>query len=425
MINSRKSFWLSLALVNLCIVAFLGFTLRSKILFPLHFLDYSGLLEAHGHFAFAGWVGLSLITLFIYDVLPQELSQKKIYQWILAANEIGALGMVFTFPFGGYNGIGSVFSGLYMLGAVAFVPTFIKDVFRAKTDSSVKLLSVSALVSLLISFLGVAGFMYMSITKTGNSILYRDANYTFLHFQYNGFFTLSVFALFLNYLIKKGRELDKSARTFSICLFLSVAPSLFLALLWHNNTLFYILAVIGSFFVLMSLAYLYFFLRTVPDSKLFGLRIVRTFLAFSVISFILKMLLQVGTIFPSLGDAVYGDRPVIIGFLHLVFLGFVTFFLLAILIEKNFFTYNNKVILFPFFIFATGILLNEFLLMLQGLGILLNTNNDIFKWLLWGTAIILFTGALLIALSRFYINNRISRGTIKKPFSRTAPKLHL
>jgi len=413
MINNKRSFWLSLGLINLCIVAFLGFSLRSKILFPLHFLDYGGLLEAHGHFAFAGWVGLSLMTLFIYDILPQELSQKKIYQWILAANQIGALGMAFTFPFWGYNGISSIFSGLYMLGAALFVPTFIKDVLRVKTNGSVKLLSVSALISLLISFLGFVGFMYMSITKTGNSILYRDANYTFLHFQYNGFFTLSVFALFLNYLIKKGRVLDKSAPTFSICLSLSVIPALFLALLWHNNTLFYVLAIIGSFFVLMSLVYLYSFLKTVPDSKLFGLKIVRTFLAFSVISFILKMLLQVGTIFPRLGDAVYGYRPVIIGFLHLVFLGFVTFFLLALLIEGNFFTYKNKVIVFPFIIFATGILLNEFLLMLQGLGILLNTNNHIFKWLLWGTAIILFTGAVSIAASRFYVKNKLTKSNKK------------
>ena len=135
--------------------------------------------------------------------------------------------------------------------------------------------------------------------------------------------------------------------------------------------------------------------------------------AFSIISFILKMLLQVGTIFPQLGNAVYGDRPVIIGFLHLVFLGFVTFFLLAFLIEEGYFTYNNKTASFPFIVFATGILLNEFLLMLQGLGILLNTNNDIYKWLLWGTAIILFTGALLIAAYRWYVKNKTEKNNKK------------
>lgn len=407
--RTNRSFWLSLSLVNLCVVAFLGFALRSKILFPLHFLDYSGLLSAHGNFAFSGWVGLSLITLFIYDVLPEQFSGKNIYHGILIAIEIGALGMAFTFPFFGYNTITSLFSGLYIIAALAFVLTFIKDILRTGAHRDVKLLSICASISLFISFIGLAGLMYIAITKTGGSILYRDSNYTFLHFQYNGFFTLSVFALFINYLVKKGRVPDKSVRTFSICLCLSIIPSLFLSLLWHNNTLFYVFAGIGSFFILMSLFYLYVFLKTIPDKMLFRLRIVKTFLAFSVVSFILKMLLQVGTIFPRLGDAVYGDRPVIIGFLHLVFLGFVTFFLLALLIESNFFTNKGKVNLFPFTVFSVGILLNEALLMIQGLGILLYTNSDIFKWLLWATAIILFIGAVLILASRWYISGKERR----------------
>jgi len=129
----------------------------------------------------------------------------------------------------------------------------------------------------------------------------------------------------------------------------------------------------------------------------------RTLWTFTAISFLLKMVMQVGTIFPPLGNAVYGDRPVIIGFLHLVFLGFVTFFILAILAEKNYFTINKRIIVFPIIVFTIGIMANELLLMLQGLGILFNTNNDIYKWLLWGTAIVLFTGAILIACTRIYI----------------------
>ena len=115
------------------------------------------------------------------------------------------------------------------------------------------------------------------------------------------------------------------------------------------------------------------------------------------------MLLQVGTIFPQLGNAVYGDRPVIIGFLHLVFLGFLTFFILSNLIQNGFFTRENKIISFPLILFSIGVFANEFILMLQGLGILLQTNNDIYKWLLWVAAIILFTGALLIALARLRV----------------------
>jgi hypothetical protein len=402
MIN-RRSFWLTLALINLCIVAFLGFSLRSKILFSLPFLDYSGLLSAHSHFAFAGWAGLALITMFIYDVLPETLSNKRIYQWVLASIEISGLGMAFLFPLFGYDHLTIAFSTLYIIGVVVFVPVFIKDIIKTPVNKNVKLLSISALTSLMLSFLGTVGLMYIIISKSGGSLLYRDSIYTFLHFQYNGFFTLSVFALLINFISKKGIALNKNASGFSILLCLSIVPALFLALLWHNKTVFYLLAAIGCFFILMSLIYFYSFLKSIFVQHLFSFRLTRTFWIFSVVSFILKMLLQVGTVFPTLGNAVYGDRPVIIGFLHLVFLGFITFFLLALFIENGYFNLKNKIVLFPFAIFSTGIIANEFLLMLQGLGILLKTNNDIYKWLLWGAAIILFTGALLIVLTRLYI----------------------
>lgn len=402
MINKR-SFWLTLAIANLSIVAFLGFTLRSKILFPLPFLDYSSLLSAHSHFAFAGWVGLALITMFIYDVLPKELSNRKIYQWVLALIETSGLGMALFFPFFGYNHLTIAFSTLYIIGVVVFVPVFIKDVLQTQTNKNVKLLSISSLISLMLSFLGTVGLMYIIITRSGGSLLYRDSIYTFLHFQYNGFFTLSVFALLMNFITKRGLALNKNANNFSVLLCLSVIPALFLAILWHNETAFYILAALGCIFMLTALIYFFLFLKTISLKQLFPRRIERTFVVFSMISFTLKMLLQVGTIFPALGNAVYGDRPVIIGFLHLVFLGFISFFLLALLINDGLFTAKNKIKLFPFIVFSIGIIANEVLLGAQGLGILLKTNDEIFKWLLWGVAIILFSGAALITFARLRV----------------------
>jgi hypothetical protein len=400
---SKRSFWLTLALINLSIVAFLGFSLRSKILFPLPFLDYSGLLSAHSHFAFAGWAGLALITLLIYDVLPAACAQKHIYQWVLTAIEVSGLGMAFTFPFYGYNALTIAFSTVYVIGVAVFTPVFVRDVVVNKVHKTVKLLSISAVASLLLSFLGTIGLMYIIISRSGGSLLYRDSIYVFLHFQYNGFFTLSVFALFFNYIFKKRMIPGKETWLFSLFLCLSVIPGLFLSLLWHNKSSFYVFAAIACLCILTSLVYFYSFLKRISGSHPFTSQLSRTFWVFSVVSFTLKMILQVGTIFPQLGNAVYGDRPVIIGFLHLVFLGFITFFLLALLVQDGYFILHNKQNMLPFIVFSIGIIGNELLLMSQGLGILLNTNSDIYKWLLWGVAIILFTGALSIALSRLYI----------------------
>lgn len=412
MIRNRRSFWLTLSLVNLCIVAFLGFTLRSKILFPLRSIDFRSVESAHSHFAFAGWAGLSLMTLFIYDILPQQFHQKKIYQWILAAVEISSLGMAFLFPFLGYTGITIFFSSLYVAAAVVFVPVFVKDVIRFNGDKNIRLLSISALLSLILSFLGTLGLTYIIATRSGGSLLYRDSIYTFLHFQYNGFFTLAVFALFINLMIKKGIVPNKNVKWFSIFLSLSIVPALFLSLLWHNSTFFYILGGLGSVFILITVFHFLLFLRSFPRQKVFLTKLARIFCLFSIISFVLKMLLQVGTIFPKLSNEIYGDRPIIIGFLHLVFLGFLTFFLFSLLTEEGYFTRNKKIISFPLITFSVGIFANEFFLMLQGLGILFKTNNEIFKWLLWGAAIVLFSGAFLIACTRIYI---VMKEAQKKP----------
>ncbi|RYZ62112.1 MAG: hypothetical protein EOO14_03225 [Chitinophagaceae bacterium] len=396
----KRSFWISLCLVNLCLVAFFGFTLRSKILFPLSFLDYRNVLSAHSHFAFAGWAGLALMTLLIYDLLPGTLSEKKIYQWILGGIEVSSLGMAFTFPFYGYNAASIFFSTLYIFVAFVFAFVFFKDVKRTNYPFVLKLLSISAVSSLLLSFLGTLGLVYILGSRSNDAILYRDSIYVFLHFQYNGFFTLSVFSLLLNYLVKKGIGIDKSARLFSVFLFLSVAPALFLSLLWHNNSLFYILAAIGCVLILIGLYYFLLFFRNLQKVQVFSSGLAGTFWLFAALSFALKMLLNVGTIFPQLGNEVYGDRPVIIGFLHLIFLGFLSFYILFTLIEDGYFSREGKVIAFPFLVFSTGIIANEFFLMVQGLGILFKTNSKAFPWLLWGAAILLFTGSVAIAISR-------------------------
>ena len=403
MILNKRSFWISVALINLCIVAFLGFCLRSKILFTIPAINYRYFLSAHSHFAFGGWAGLALIALLIYDLLPPSLSKKKFYQWILAGIEISSLGMAFSFPFFGYNAVSIFFSTLYIFVTVAFAPVFIKDILKSGQHKMVSLLSIVSVISLIVSFLGALGIVYILLGKSSNSILYRDSIYTFLHFQYNGFFTLSVFALLFGFLLNKEFKITRDATLFARFLCLSIVPALFLSLLWHNSTWFYLFAAIGCILILVSLFYFFRFFKFLQTTNLFSPGIARTFWYFSVFSFALKMILNVGTILPQLGHAVYGDRPIIIGFLHLVFLGFLSFYLLAVLVQDNYFTKDNKIIYLPLFLFFVGIIANEVLLMLQGLGILFNTNSSIYRWLLWGASIILFFGALFIVVSRFIV----------------------
>ena len=402
----KKSFWIGLCFINLCIVALLGFTLRSKILFSIPFIDYRNVLSAHSHFAFAGWAGLSLMTLLIFEVLPQQSAERKIYTLLLWGIEISSLGMAILFPVQGYAPLSIFFSSLYIVVTFVFAPVFCKDLLRQNTNKSVKLLGVSAMVCLVVSAIGPLGLSYILISKSGNSLLYRDSIYTFLHFQYNGFFTLSVFALFFNFLAKKNADIGKPAQKFSFYLCLSILPALFLSLLWYNYAAFYVLAAIGCILILISLFWFFKLLPSIKNSGNFLQPAAYLLWTLSAFSFALKMLLNVGTIFPALGNAVYGDRPVIIGFLHLVFLGFLTFYILSQVIEKGFFTKERKTIIYPFIVFAFGIIANETILMIQGLGVLFKTNHSIFNWLLWSASIVLFLGAFLITIVRFRLGTK-------------------
>ena len=404
--EQRKALWVTLCLLNLSIVALFGFTLRSKILFSLLFINYRFVLSAHSHFAFAGWAGLALITFLIYELLPKEVAQRKKYQGILIGIEASALGMALTFPTMGYNTLSIILSSLYIFVTFYFAPVFLKDLLRRRLPKTVQLLSVSAIASLIISSIGPLGLLYIILTKSSNSILYRDSIYTFLHFQYNGFFTLAIFALFLQYVTTKGIELNRNARLFAATLCLSVLPSLALSLLWHNSAALYVIAAIGCVLMLVSLGYFILWWRQLPSHTLFSDPLARTLWLLSAFSFGLKLFLNVGTIFPALGHAVYGDRPVIIGFLHLVFLGFVTFYLLAVFIEHGYFKKWGKTVRYPFLVFGTGIIATEVLLMLQGLGNLLKMTASVFNWLLWVSSILLFVGAVLLAVVRFRISRQ-------------------
>ena len=397
--DSRKRLWITLCLLNLSIVAFFGWLLRSKILFSLPFLNYRYLLSAHSHFAFAGWAGLSLITLLIYELLPPGEPQTTKYQGILIGIEVSALCMAVTFPLMGYTTLSIILSSLYIFVTFYFAPVFIKDLLRIPKDKTVRLLSLTAIASLVLSSIGPLGLVYILVSRSTNSILYRDSIYTFLHLQYNGFFTLAILALFMNALLRKGLTVSRHARLFAILLCASVPPTLALSLLWHNSYLLYVIAAVGCVLLLLSLFYFIVWMRQLNLKAVFTEPLARTLWWLSAFSLGLKLLLNVGTIVPALGHAVYGDRPVIIGFLHLVFLGFVTFFLLGLFTEHGYFKKFGKTVSYPFLIFGIGIVANEVLLMLQGLGNLLRVTSAVFNWMLWGASIILFIGAVLVLVT--------------------------
>jgi len=397
-----KNVWVDLSILSLCIVAFLGFTLRSKILFSLPWINYLYLLDVHSHFAFGGWVTLALLFLFVEELLPEPFSRRPIYQWLFGGIVLSSFGILLTIPFNNKSFLAGFFSFLFILIIYIFGWAFLKDVQKVRLNKTVRLLSVSAIVSLILSSIGPITLTWLHAIKSLNASLYRDALYVYLHLQYNGFFTLAVFALLFHKLYPKiSKKNQQNFYWFSVLFCVSIFPSLFLSFLWQDpNNLFHIIALTGSILIFVSVTW--FIVSALPVLKYSKMAapVVRFILFLSTAAFILKMFLQSFTIFSTVGNAVFGDRPVIIGFLHLVFLGFVSPFILAYYVQKNLLNIKIKLTGYGLIIFMLGVVCNEIALMLQGLGAMFLKSSYLFSWLLWAISIWLMTGAILIFTAR-------------------------
>ncbi len=406
-----KNVWVDLSILSLCIVAFLGFTLRSKILFSLPWINYLYLLDVHSHFAFGGWVTLALLFLFVQELLPELFSRRPIYQWLFGGIVLSSFGILLTIPFNNKSFLAGFFSFLFILITYIFGWAFLKDVQKTRLNKTVRLLSVSAIVSLMLSSIGPITLTWLHAIKSLNASLYRDALYVYLHLQYNGFFTLAVFALLFHKLYPKiSKKTQQNFYRFSVLFCVSIFPSLFLSFLWQDpNNLFRIIALTGSILIFVSVTW--FIVSALPVLKYSKMAapVVRFILFLSTAAFILKMFLQSFTIFSTVGNAVFGDRPVIIGFLHLVFLGFVSPFILAYYVQKNLLNIKIKLTGYGLIIFMLGVVCNEITLMLQGLGAMFLKSSYLFSWLLWAISIWLMTGAILIFTARIKSRALFSR----------------
>ena len=84
------------------------------------------------------------------------------------------------------------------------------------------------------------------------------------------------------------------------------------------------------------------------------------------------------------------------GFLHLVLLGFVSIFILGYFVQNHLISVERNVAKKGIWIFVTGVLLNEMILMSQGIAAIRFTDIPYSNKLLLGCAVTIFTGLLLL-----------------------------
>jgi len=183
---------------------------------------------------------------------------------------------------------------------------------------------------------------YLKANGLAQSNLYRFAIYFYLHFQYNGFFFFAVMSLFIQLIENKlhSPEINQIKKACYLLLIASL-PTYLLSILWANPPLIYnVIGFVSSLIQLIGIFLLVIVLKKVLTDELMFRPSVKFLFTVSASALIAKSILQTISSFPRAVEFANAFRPVVIAYLHLVLIGFVSIFLFGWLTEKK--IINNK-----------------------------------------------------------------------------------
>lgn len=403
-----KKQWLLLAFFNLFLVASIGVVLRYKIAFSLTWVDQKHLLHGHSHFAFSGWVTHLLLVLLVASLSNKKGNQVyKEYRLLINGNLIAAYGMLLSFPIQGYGPISIAFSTVSIFISYAFAFKYWNDLNKYGLGLPSSIAFKLSLCANFISSFGTFALAWMMVTKNLHQNWYLASVYFFLHFQYNGWFFFAILGLLISRL-ELIQNLSPYFKKIILLFGIACLPAYFLSALWlHIPIWAYYLVVIAALIQVWALILLF---KIILQSKeairpLFTNASIWLF-QLAGLAFAVKTLLQLGSTIPSLSKLAFGFRPIVIGYLHLVLLGFVSIFLIAFT-WCNHFIDTTKKLSKAIGIFVLGIIINELLLMIQGIAAL----NY------WGIPMIdlgLLFAAILLFVGIAYINICVRKSSIRE-----------
>ncbi len=310
------------SLFNLFLVSLIGLYLRSTPITGIWVGSYKNVLHAHSHFAFGGWIMPALVALIIrfFPELADAIAYKH-WRNLTALLLIAAYGMLGSFPFQGYGPVSICFSTLSIIASF-YLAWLVWHARVSDKDRTAHQFLRAGLFYLVLSSAGpFATAPLIAMGKAGSS-LYFNVIYFYLHFQYNGWFTFALLAVLYKI---TGHAQRRYGKNVFLLFNLSCIPAYFLSVLWsHPSPVFFLIAAVAAILQLIALFYL---LADIVDNN--GNRRLNGLLRLSLGVFAIKIILQLLGAFPAIADMSYLHRNFIIAYLHLVLLGFVTFFILG------------------------------------------------------------------------------------------------
>ena len=407
--SNRERGWLKVSLLSFCLLAAVGVLLRSKFVFNLPGIDYVRLLEAHSHFAFSGWVTFSLLYFVFFCLLKLDDQDQRAVAFLLKLLWICAIGMLICFQSAPLLQLSKLFSFGFILLTYYLSWKGWKWTARSDLPIPIQLLLRTALACLVVSSVGPLLMGYLFSVQSTNALLYKNALFTYLHLQYNGFFSLTILSLAFQAVWSKLTAVQaQSIGRFVAVICASIVPTAFLTYQTMAHPLWLtIIAAVGSLLLLGCLV-----LAIGVFSKKNGIlqhfsKAFRWLFQIAFASFVLKNALQVLSFFKVVSDPVFGNRAIVMGFSHLVFLAFVSLFILGFYGE--FWGYgwrkNGKLKTAPLLgliLVGGGIIANELLLGCQGFMNFRGMGAASLPWMLWSCSILVFLGAGTLFCSQIF-----------------------
>jgi hypothetical protein len=392
--------WMTISLFSLLLVALLGVIMRYKIGFEFPYLNQKNLQHAHSHFAFAGWVSQTLM-LFMIAMLQQSITNKQmaLYEKILWANLICAAGMLVSFSIQGYGFFSIGFSTASIFIAFLFTFHFSKDLQHA-THVKQKQWFYASLLFNILSTAGTAALVYMMVTKHIPQHSYLASVYWYLHFQYNGWFFFTCMGLTVYYLTSTIQLPAPSSKIFWL-LASSCFPAYGLSVLWLKLPVWlYIIVVMAS--VAQMIGWLLFLGYLKQHVRLKAGRfneVTALLLVCIAVAVTIKLTFQLVSVIPAISQLAFGFRPIVIAYLHLVLLAITSLFLIVYAYMQGLVEIDRSTNV-GILILSSGIVINEAMLGIQGIASLSYVAIPAANYILFGAAIIMFTGIGLLLLAQ-------------------------
>ncbi|CAM4046822.1 hypothetical protein FLAN108750_07430 [Flavobacterium antarcticum] len=397
-----KKSWLITCLINFCLAILMAIGLRSAYVFPTNF-NYTYLLHSHSHTVILGWCYLAVYTFIVANFIPKKMRDKPKYNRLFWLTEISVLGMAITFPITGYALFSIVFSTLHILCSYYFVFLIFKD-HKSKSLIETKLLH-AALIFMAVSTIGVWFLGPIASTGAKDSPFYNTAIQFFLHFQFNGWFILAVFALFIHKVQRLKISLSqKTFNQFYLSTVIGIVLTFALPLSWYfDGNLFRTINSIGLLFQFVGMVYFVLLLKPHIKTIFATEQPITKFLYYFAFSCLfLKIIIQSSTAITELAIASHAIRNFTVGFIHLAMIGVVNSFLFAFITQTSLYGIKNKIADIGIMVFLLGFTVMEYLLFSEGLYLFMGNGYHHFYYVsiliattCIGIGLLVFMGSLL------------------------------